>query len=226
MAPYRLFRPWRPATGDELARRPLVLVTPRNAYRLDHLAGLFPGARLRVVHLTRNPAAAVNGLMDGWTHAGFFAGVVDEPLAIRGYSDTYPWGDRWWKFDLPPGWRDVRAADLAEVAALQWRSAHAAVLDYTRRTGCDCLTVRYEDLVGPEPSRVAVADDLAAWLGLPGEDARRVVVGGFRPVMATGAPAPRRWARSGDRVAAALADPAVWDVVAALGYGVEARDWS
>jgi hypothetical protein len=211
----------------ELASRPLVVVTPRNSYRLDFLSGLLPGARLRVIHLTRNPAAAVNGLIDGWHHSGFFAGTVDEPLRIGGYTDAYPaWGERWWKFDLPPQWRAVRDADLAEVAALQWRSAHAAILDFVDRSRCPSLVVRYEDLVGPRAARIAVADALAGFLGVPVDAARRVVVAGSRPVMATGAPRPRRGGGAADRLAAALAEPAVWDVVAALGYGVEAREWA
>ncbi|MDP9071610.1 MAG: sulfotransferase [Actinomycetota bacterium] len=91
------------AAATAAASRPLVLSTPRNAFRLAFLRSLFPAARFRVVHLTRNPAASVNGLIDGWLHHGFFNMAVDEPLAIAGYTDAFPlWGDRWWCYDFPP----------------------------------------------------------------------------------------------------------------------------
>ncbi|MBW3644267.1 MAG: sulfotransferase, partial [Actinobacteria bacterium] len=93
MPPFVLVSPWRRPSPAELATLPLVLATPRNSFRLDFLRSLFPAARLRVVHLTRNPAASINGLVDGWHHRGFFNCRVGRRLAIRGYTDRYPeWG--------------------------------------------------------------------------------------------------------------------------------------
>lgn len=87
-----------------------MIKTPGNAYRLGFLRAAFPNARLRVLHLTRNPAASVNGLVDGWLHHGFHAYRLDEPLRITGYADVRPADRHWWKFDLPPSWPEYTAA--------------------------------------------------------------------------------------------------------------------
>ena len=64
-------------------------------------------------------------------------------------------------------------APLAEVCALQWRSAHEAALQAAAE-GFDRHAVRYEDLVGPPERRAAAARALAAFLAIP-EDQLRVV---------------------------------------------------
>jgi hypothetical protein len=225
MAPYVGFRPWRVATPAELATQPLVIATPRNAYRLDLLARLFPHAQLRVLHLTRNPSASVNGLIDGWLHPGFHNVPVDEPLHIDGYSDVVPGGHTWWKFDVPPDWRAATSATLPEVCALQWWSAHEAVLEHVERTGDDCLRIRYEDLVGSRELRVATAARLAEWLGVPEDELAARVAEGIAPKMATARPRPRRWASGGNDITPALAQPKVWDVTARLGYDWDERLW-
>ncbi len=116
MLPFVVPRAWTPASGAELAELPVMLVTPRNAFRLPLLCTVFPNAEIRVVHLTRNPAAAVNGLIDGWRRHSFFSTPVDVPLQIAGYTDRYPgWGERWWCYDLPPGWRDWTTASLPQI---------------------------------------------------------------------------------------------------------------
>lgn len=227
MAPYRLFRPWQPATTRELATQPLAIVTPRNAYRLEFLSTLFVNARVRVVHLTRNPAAAVNGLLDGWRHHGFFAGRVDEELRIRGYTDVNPpWARHWWKFDLPPDWKPLAQRSLPEVAAVQWRDAHAAILEFLAARPTDTFTIRHEDVVARNERRTTTLRALGEWLGVDSDEMLRTAATGLRPVMATAPPSPARWRASGDRVAAALADPAVWDLVVRLGYGVDAAEWA
>ena len=60
MPPFVVARPWRRVRPDAGT---LVLTTPRSSFRLDLLRALFPDARFRVLHLTRRPEAAVNGLL-------------------------------------------------------------------------------------------------------------------------------------------------------------------
>jgi len=225
MTPYVGFRPWRTATDSDLRSSALVIATPRNSYRLGWLAGLFPAARVRVVHLTRNPAASVNGLLDGWRSPAFFTTTVDVELAIDGYSDEWPWGRRWWKYDVPPDWRALTSASLAEVAAQQWRSAHAAVLEFVEGHDIEVLRLRYEDLVGDLAQREQTAQALAGFLGVDSAALRAAVLAGVPPVMATAPPQRRRWTASDNDIAPALADPAVWDTAVALGYDVEERLW-
>ena len=103
--PFVAVGPWQRCTAADL-ERPLIIKTPSNAYRLRFLAELFPRARVRVLHLTRNPAASTNGLVDGWTWRGFHAHPVVPSLQVHGYSDARPADAGHWKYDLFPGWQD------------------------------------------------------------------------------------------------------------------------
>ncbi|WP_330460372.1 sulfotransferase [Streptomyces sp. NBC_00820] len=217
--PFVLPRPWRHVGAADVRDRPLVIKTPSNVYRMDFLRALFPNARFRVLHLTRNPAAAVNGLYDGWRHRGFHAHRMAEPLAIQGYVEQDPQNRWWWKFDLPPGWRRYTDRPLLDVCAFQWRSSHRAVLDDLAASGTDCLTLRFEDLISTPASRIAVFEELCAWLGIPMDGAlRKVVHEGIGPVVATAAPEAARW-----RGRAALIEPSLGpqtlEVAEHLGYG-------
>ncbi|HMC70013.1 MAG TPA: hypothetical protein VKJ07_12730, partial [Mycobacteriales bacterium] len=222
MGPYVPLRHWRAPTRDELRHCPLVIATPRNSFRIQWLRGLFSDCRVRVIHLTRNPAASVNGLLDGWQDDGFFTTPMSEGLRIDGYSDVHPWGDRWWKFDVPPLWRHFVRAPLAAVAAEQWRAAHLAIVE---DAGSDDLRVRYEDVVGSPEQRASAGRAMAQFLSIDENETVAAVVAGTRPVMATAPPARRRWSGSGHDLAPALAEPAVWEMAVELGYDVDERLW-
>ncbi|MBW3643555.1 MAG: sulfotransferase [Actinobacteria bacterium] len=217
MPPFVLVRPWRRPGRAVLGSRPLVLSTPRNAFRLPFLRALFPEARFRVIHLTRNPAASVNGLIDGWLHHGFFNVAVDEPLGIRGYSDTFAgWGERWWCYDFPPAWRDFTDATLAEVCAEQWRSHHKAVLSFLVDTPeVDACRLRFEDVVGARQAQLFA--DLDEWLGTGGAVTAAAALE-LPPVMATAPPRPRRWEPRAEVLAPVLRSEPVADMTEALGY--------
>jgi len=226
--PFVCVRPWRSATAEEMASMPLVIKTPSNVYRLDALRALFPAARLRIVHLVRNPAGSINGLIDGWLHHGFFSHQVDLRLGIRGYSDRFPeWGGSWWKFDLPPGWESCRKASLVEVCAYQWRAAHEAILSFLERNpdiSSECL--RFEDLVGSAMRRGQAASAIGAWMGLPDDDAcLRTLREGLPPVMATTAPRRRRWEQRASELLPVLQHPDVMEMVERLGYADDPAAW-
>ncbi|MYM71693.1 hypothetical protein GTP56_05715, partial [Duganella sp. FT134W] len=119
-------------TADDAADKVLLFKTPADAYRPGLHRQLFPAAEVQYLHLTRGYAASVNGLLDGWlSPTGFFAhdmaraGVA---LAIGGYSERCGFGRRWWKFDLPPNWRQFIDAPLSEVCLNQWLSCHGHIL--------------------------------------------------------------------------------------------------
>ncbi len=214
----------RPVTAPAPAgdARPLLLKASVDAYRADLLPKLFPDAEVRIVHLVRNPAAAINGLYDGWLDRGFYSHDLTgrATLAIDGYSHL-GWGRTRWNFDLPPGWREVAAAPLAEVCAFQWRQAHAHALDAGRDWPGPWLQVHAEDVMaGGERRRAA----LAAILGLAGADPAELGSTSDAPVMATTPPAPGRWRRRADVLAPALATAATAELAVALGYGAEPND--
>jgi hypothetical protein len=200
-APFVLTQPWRPVTEADLDTQPLVFKTPSNAYRLPFLRALFPHARVQLLHLTRNPAAAINGLVDGWRFRGFHAHRMDSPLALD--VDGHPDDAHWWKYDLPPGWRAWTDKRLAEIAGFQWSAAHSAVLDHTATHPIDTFRLRFEDVVGPVEVRERRVGALLEWIGVdPDPEMRRVIHEGLPPVMATARPRQRRWFAR-----AALLDP-------------------
>jgi hypothetical protein len=222
MPPFVLPRPWRRASPDELATGTVVLTTPRNSYRLGFLATVFPNARLRVVHLVRNPAASVNGLVDGWRHRGFFNVQVDRPLRIVGYSDRYPWGGRWWNYDFPPDWEALTGLPLPLVCAAQWRSMHEAALTAVDDLGLDVLRLRYEDLAGPPGPRAAALEGLARFVDL---DPACLTGTALPPVMATEPPRPGRWRARAEELDPVLRDRATLELAGRLGYEPDPEGW-
>jgi hypothetical protein len=122
---------------DDEVQRMILGQSPSNAYRLDFLRALFPNAEITVLHLVREPAASVTGLMSGWLHHGFHKHrLPDGALDIEGY--TRP--DQtvaWWKFDLPPHWQHYMHRPLEEVCAFQWISANEHILRWVERNRSD-----------------------------------------------------------------------------------------
>lgn len=219
--PFVLTHPWRRADEHDVETKPLLIKTPSNAYRFGFLRALFPNARLRVVHLTRNPAASVNGLFDGWLHNGFYSHRLWMPLRIRGYPENCPQDRWWWKFDLPPGWQEYTAAPLMDVCAFQWRVCHQAILDEVHQAKTDYTQLRFEHLIRSGASRVACLENLSDWLGIPFDgEFRRAVREGIDPVVATAPPNPLRWRARAHAVKAAIRGE-VRETAERLGYGAE-----
>ena len=209
--------PWQRACASDL-EKPFIIKTPSNAYRLEFLRTLFPTARFRVLHLTRNPAAAINGLVDGWNYHGFHAHPVTPALSIPGFTDTRPQDAHFWKYDLFPGWRDVAHKPLVHVAAHQWAAAHRATLRFVS-SHTDSMQIRFEDVVGPPAVRRDTFHRLIQWLGIPIHPRlARVIEQPLPPIMATARPRSRRWFARADALAPALALPIVQDTADRLGY--------
>ena len=225
MPPFVTIDRWTPAAPAELSSMPLVLCTPRLSFRLDFLRALFPSARLRVVHLTRNPAASVNGLMDGWLHHGFYNCTVPRPLDIAGYSDRVPGGRSWWCYDIPPGWEAWTSSPLAEVNAFQWRATHEAAMGAIERAGFDHLPLQFEDVVGEPGARWQALSQLEDWLGVPAGAVTSVSGADLPVVMATQRPAPRRWAARRPVLVDVLRDAETLRVATRLGYEPDPATW-
>jgi hypothetical protein len=208
----------RCCTEADAAGKMLLFKTPSDAYRPGLYQQLFPQAEIRYIHLTRGYAQCVNGLMDGWlSRTGFFshdmarAGVR---LQIKGYSDLCEFGQRWWKFDLPPNWRDFTGASLEEVCLNQWLSCHRHILD----SGVTARHIAFEDFLSDPVGTLA---QVSAWLGLgPSADLDDLPV-----TMATETPAAGRW-----RKRLALLQPMaqrrdVAQTMRDLGYRLEPEGW-
>lgn len=223
MTPFVAPRPWAPATVDDVRTSPTVLSTPRNAFRLPLLRSLFPNARLRVVHLTRNPAASINGLRDGWRSPDFWTCRVPEGLRIAGHGDRHPESGDWWCYDLPPDWRAWTDATLEQVCAYQWWSAQEATVTASEALGVERYVVRFEDVVD-DARRHRTLRALAGWLGI---DPDPIVGREELPVvMATRPPRPARWRDHEQELADVLADRRVVGWAEELGYGTDRSGWS
>ncbi|HEY9104783.1 hypothetical protein [Chitinimonas sp.] len=208
----------RSFTADDLRSKVLLFKTPSDAYRIGLYERLFPQAEIRYLHLVRGFAQCVNGLMDGWlSPTGFFAHDMERagvPLAIRGYSDQRPFGQRWWKFDLPPNWRDFTASSLEEVCLNQWLSCHRSILD----SGVTAHRLAFEDFLDAPATVLARA---CAWLGLPPmPHAPELPV-----TMATEAPGRGRWRKRNETLLAMAQRPPVASMMQALGYTMEPATW-
>ncbi|WP_049975869.1 hypothetical protein [Azospirillum sp. B506] len=219
--PFVLIHPWRRCSVADLRARALVVKAPSNAYRPDFLRRLFPSASFRTLHLTRNPAASINGIHDGWRHWGFHSHYIGSELRLRGYARPGEPDHGWWKFDLPPAWQAYREAPLERVCGFQWCAAHQAILQRYATEGGDRLRVRFEDVLTGFTARPDDLHILRAWVGDDGLLARGL--GGVQPVMSTQPPRAGRWREKTALLRGVLNEEAVRQMALQLGYEDEAE---
>lgn len=194
--PFILVRPRAYPTEDEIRRKPLLLKASVDAYCLPFLRRLFPHAQFRVIHLTRNAAACINGLYDGWLDRGFFSHNVKHlsELCIAGYSDVYEWGKYWWKYDLPPGWKKVIGDPLEYVCAFQWYYAHTSIFeDISAQHDIEVMNVKFEQIISSPQERWCVMQRIVEFLGIEFDRPLRSIVTNLPVVMATATPCKQRW---------------------------------
>lgn len=89
--------------------------TPKNALRIPFFDRVFPDARF--IFLWREPRGNLSSIMEAWK---------------SGKWQTYPRLDGFelpWSLLLPPGWQAMRGKPLVELAAFQWNTTNATVLD-------------------------------------------------------------------------------------------------
>lgn len=195
--------------------RTLVLKTSVDAYRLPWISDqLFPETDVDVVHLSRNPAASINGLYDGWRLKRGFQTYDVGDLALEDYD-----GDLW-NYDLPPTW--YREGRLIDVCLEQWTQAHHHILE-GREAFDDVLRVRFEDLLGETKSTV---EEVVEFADLGESDLLEENVEDLNQVMTTKDPEEGRWRKREDLVRGALdrADEPYGSVVERLGY-TEESEW-
>lgn len=141
-----------PVRIEEIETVPLLLKSSSNCFRLPLLRAMYPNAKFRWIVLKRNPAATLSALIDGWQSDFFHSYLLPEtqPLCIPGYTDRKKFGDRYWKFDLPPGWQSYRNTDLQEVAAFQLSASMFAIQSFLESTHDPIHEIHYEDLLGQD----------------------------------------------------------------------------
>lgn len=201
--PFITLKPYRIPTLLEIKNKPILLKASVDAYRLPLIKKLFPEAELKIIHLTRNPAASINGLYDGWLDRGFFSHNLEgiAHLSIAGYSDTHNFGINWWNYDLPPNWESMTEQPLEYVCGFQWYSANAAILEeLSKEDKSSILRVRFEDLISSSYKRWLTISKITKFLGIELDYSLRTIAKIMPVVMATAHPYPRRWVSRKDMI--------------------------
>lgn len=207
----------KPLTADDAENKTLLFKTPPDAYRIGMYEQLFPNAEIKYIHLTRGYAQSVNGLMDGWlSPIGFFSHNLKEAgisLSIKGYSDLVEFGKNWWKFDLPPNWREFIAASLEEVCLNQWISAHKAITE----NKLPKLRVSFENIILEPKETIKKITD---YLGLRGLESITLPV-----VMAIETPKVKRWLKRKNLLLKIGEQKAIKEMMILLGYEMNPETW-
>ena len=143
-------RPAPGAEGADLLGLRFLEKTPKNSLRIPFFDAAFPDAQF--IFLWREPRANLASIIEAWK-AGRW-------VTYRGLDErTDPWS-----LLLPPDWRALRDAPLAEIAAFQWESANRIALDDLQKIDRSRWTsVTYEELVA---NPRAVIERLTKFIGI------------------------------------------------------------
>lgn len=167
--------------------------TPKNALRIPFLKAVFPDALF--IYLYRDPKENISSLMEGWRSRRFLS-----------YRSLPGWPYLEWNFFLPPGWSSLRESSLVEIAAYQWKSANAQILEDLRTlpTSRWCL-VRYTDLIR-QPKKVF--QELSDFAGLSWDAQLEQKVSQSLPVsrMTISTPVIDKWRKNEQELATVLPD--------------------
>ncbi|MFI0484316.1 hypothetical protein ACH34T_27160 [Actinomadura sp. 9N215] len=218
-APLAMPGPWQRAGQADVSAQAVVSKAPVNAYKIQAIHDFFPNARLRILHLTRNPGATIDSLREGWLSPWFFNQRVDTLLAISGYtSPGRPWSTSWWKMDFPPGWQELTHASLEEICTRQWYEIHRSILDFSEANSVDLFQLRHEDLIGGREKRVKVTLALAEWLEVDPSELLEPVLSGLPPMVSIVPPRPGKWRRNYEIISPQLQKPEITEMAHSLGY--------
>ena len=203
---------------EDINNKVLIFKTPQDCYRIGMYEQLFPNAEIKYIYLTRGYAQTVNGLIDGWlSPTGFFAHDMEKAkitLGIKGYSDFLEFGRKWWKFDLPPNWRNFTEANLIDVCANQWISAHKTILD----SKISSLQVHFEDFIS-DPSKITKI--ILEYLDLKNMETPN----NLPLVMTIEKPKPYRWRKREEKILALGERKEVKEIMDLLDYTMNPKTW-
>lgn len=203
---------------SDIDQKILLFKTPPDAYRIGMYENIFPNAEIKYFHLTRGYAQSVNGLIDGWfSPVGFFSHDMERVgmhLDIKGYSDTLKFGKRWWKFELPPNWKDFTSSCLEDVCLNQWISPHKAILT----SGIKTTRISFEDFLS---SPASITNKIVKHIGLREFKFQAP----FQFVMATEIPKPMRWKKRENQLLEIGKRSEVKEMMKSLDYEMDPGTW-
>jgi hypothetical protein len=214
-SPFITLEPSNNVTGEDLKNKTFLMKTTLNNYRMDFIEKIFKNADIKIIYLTRNPAATTNGLMDGWNHRGYFSHNLEnilrgEKLNIKGYNEKY-----WWNYDLPRGWFDYKDKSLAEVCLFQWISANNSILEYLSK-GKDFLQIRYENLITYGDYEFKKILD---FIGL--EKRENLRLSDYPIIQATERPGASRWKKRECEIIDTIKKEGINELIRKVGYDIK-----
>lgn len=174
---------WRGMDGAAPQSIRFLEKTPKNALRIAFLRAIFPSARF--IYLQREARANISAIMEAWKSGRFVT-----------YRNLEGWTGPSWSMLLIPGWRDLKSADLAEIAMRQWRDANETIMkDLAALPADDWCVVRYEDVVSDPAATLA---RLCGFAGVPFSDRMRAIARSpLRPSRYTLTPPdPEKWRKN------------------------------
>jgi len=226
--PFILLSPNRKLSKSDLSEKSLLLKSSVNCYRMNFIEQLFPNAEIKVIYLTRNPLASINGLYDGWLYRGFFSHNLNfffrrnntslKELKISGYSDKYVWAKWWWNFDLPVGWQEYIDKSLQEVCAFQWYSANKAVHEYIRNGKIKYYRTRFENIIKSFELRVREIKKIVEFIGNGQYSIEKLGLDKLPVIQATCYPRFYRWKEKKNILLPLLDNPGISKMYRQLGY--------
>ncbi|KPA15644.1 hypothetical protein MHK_004148 [Candidatus Magnetomorum sp. HK-1] len=216
--PFIIIKPFKIHEKDFYIKQ-LLIKTPANNYRINFWKKFFPNASYRIIHLTRHPGASINGLVDGWKHHGFHYAPVNG-LSISGYSDEIPFGDIWWKFDMPPGWEERRTESLYNVASFQWSSAHKTLLNLHDVNNIPYFQIKFEDLFHTNKPSIQSINTLSKWI-FDDYQLGKLAQYSLPPVMSTKPPNHDRWLKRYKEIIPYISEKEICYISRLLGYKFE-----
>lgn len=227
--PFILLSPSRKIDESMLYGKTLLLKSQVDCYHMHFIQTLLPNALIKIIYLTRNPLASINGLIDGWMHRGFFSHNLKQLLTdknntgprmlnIAGYSDKYEWGRWWWKYDLPPGWQKYAQSPLEEVCAFQWYCANKTIQEYLDKNNRDVYRVKHEDIIRSASSRIEQIKGILDFIGISRDCLKGLDFSVIAPVQITQAPKPYRWKGREKTLLGLLNNRQIFQMCERLGY--------
>jgi hypothetical protein len=209
ITPYVVLQP-RPLKTPALPASVLLLKASSDPFRIRTMRSLFRGWDTRVLHLTRNPLASINGLLDGWAFPGFWQHDLSGVAGL-------PRKQRHWKFDLVDGWQSLSQAPLVSLAAAQWRVPNERILRFVAG-GVPAARFSFEDFLAGEDTRARMLERAFAGMGLAADAGARRAMKHPPAVNVTHKPRAGRWTARAAELAPVLSDPGIDAIARRLGY--------
>ena len=172
--------------------------TPKNALRIPFFQAAFPGAKF--VYIYRDARENISSMIEGWRARCFIS-----------YTDLPGWPFRDWSFLLTPGWSSFHNRPIAEIAAYQWKTANAFILDDLQALpSSSWCFITYRDLVDKPRETI---QKISKFAELPWDEVVESRVSKSLPtsVVTLSAPSPDKWRKHGEAIERVL--PSVASVI-------------